>query len=106
MLFILYQPRRKPSLQIKKYLFSIDDHIASLLVLVKSIGTNRAEVLWDDYSFGRNTDIPLYIYMRDVLVSKDGNQDLKYNYRSIICHVSIFHLYLNLFYYIKLLSIL
>jgi len=55
---------------------SIDDPIASLLEISSNIGTNSMEVPLDATIFERNSDVPLYIYMTDVLEFVDGGQYL------------------------------
>jgi len=73
MLFILQQPRRKPSSQIKKKTISIDNLIASLLEVVVAIGTNPTHIPWDGTVLGRNTNSLLYIHMSDILEVAFGN---------------------------------
>jgi len=55
---------------------SIEDPIATLLEIDSTIGKNLAEVSSDATIFGRNGNIPLYIYMTDVLDLAIGNQEL------------------------------
>jgi len=54
----------------------IDDPIASLSTVVREIGRNPMDIPWDDTFFEINTDIPLYIYMSDLLEFVAGNQEL------------------------------
>jgi len=63
-------------MKIKKHMVSTDNLITSLVEIALVKGTNPVEVLWDYTIFGRNSDIPLYIYMIDVLEIVVGNQKL------------------------------
>jgi len=57
----------------------IDDPIASLVVVVKQIGRDPLEDPWDDTFFETNTELPLYIYMSDLLEFVVGDQELNIN---------------------------
>ena len=89
MFFILYKPHRKLSPK-RKHEVPIDDPITSLAVVARQISRDPLEVLWDDTFFEINTDLPLYIYMSDLLEFVVENQELNINIIHFFYDVSIF----------------
>jgi len=55
---------------------SVDDHVVALVEVTITIGTNLAEIPWDDNIFGRDSDVPLYVHMSNLLEIASSNQDL------------------------------
>ena len=76
--FILQKTRQKPSPK-KKYEVPVDNPITSLVVAARQIGREPQEVPWDDTFFEINTELPLYIYMTDLLEFVARDQELNIN---------------------------
>ncbi|KAK7327227.1 hypothetical protein VNO80_31592 [Phaseolus coccineus] len=72
------KPRRKP-IPKKKQEVPLDDLIASLAIVARQIGRDPLEVPWDDTFFETNPELPLYIYMSDLLEFVAGDQELNIN---------------------------
>jgi len=50
--------------------------VVALVEVTITIGTNLAEIPWDDNIFGRDSDVPLYVHMSNLLEIASSNQDL------------------------------
>jgi len=61
--------------RIKK--FSIDDPMAALVEVARTLDITIIEVPWDANVFGRHSDVPLYFHISDLLDLAFGNQKIK-----------------------------
>jgi len=53
--------------------------LPSSAIDARKIGQNPKDISWDDMFFEINTDMPLYIYMSDLLEFVAGDQELNIN---------------------------
>jgi len=53
--------------QPKKIRLSLDDPLGALLQLAEIINDKPMQVPWDSKIFGRDLEIPLYLYFQDAL---------------------------------------